>query len=1140
MTDPRRRSAVEALGILKDFQRRTVDYVFNRLWMDDDPAHRFLVADEVGLGKTLVARGIVARTLEHLWDRVGRIDIVYICSNQSIARQNVRRLSVEGLPHAVLPSRLTLLPAHVRNLNAHKVNFISLTPSTSLNTTRANRGGVIEERLVLWQMLKRLSHPRGRSAKAWTRPSKLPETTDHQPIRKLPRIAPALKRHGLYRLLQCGVGDKSYRAHIRWNLPTVDDGLTDAFLARLLEDGKLYRRLVGFCEALARGEWCDQYWMVGQLRGMLAGVCIRALEPDLIILDEFQRFRSLLDSESPAAHLTRQLLDFRYDRNTPEAGLRTRVLLLSATPYKMLTLYGEDGEDHYADFLRTCRFLCEGDEEIMRGLRAAIRRYRLGLLDGAAGNVEMEEARRDLEGRLLRHMVRTERVRATADSDAMLRGHSSEPALRPEDLHQARTVYRVATSLNARDPIQYWKSAPFLLNVMRGYRLKERLRDRVVDPPPGLTEALRDGDASLLKRDTVERYAPIEPANPRLRQLLDETVGQGQWKWLWMPPALPYLEPGGPYAGTGQTTKALVFSSWNVVPDAIAALCSYEVSRLMLEGESGRADHPAYSELYRSRARLLDFPMGRDSGGEPRHGDDSARPDRPGAMNILPLFYPSPSLSEVGDPLSLAGERGVPVPPREALEAVMERLRRRFHDAGVVVRADAAGEVRVGQTDQRWYWVAPAMLDHVLHPGVRDWVNAEDGWPSATSGSAENWGFRRHVAEFGHAMAGRPDLGEPMGTPPEDLLEVLALVALAGPGVCAHRALRRIADMPPTSPALLAGASRIAHGLRGTFNMPECISLVRSLDDELKERTAKTPHPPRDHHTRYWELVLRYALAGNLQAVLDEYAHVLEESLGLMGHSVANRVDGISKEIVEGLSIRTSQVRIDDIRCAGPGTPIEMSPFNMRTRFALRFGDLHSERGESIQRADTVRKAFNSPFRPFVLATTSIGQEGLDFHTYCHAVYHWNLPRNPVDLEQREGRVHRYKGHAVRKNVAERYSLDAYRSTRNESADGNRDPWKVLFQRARDERPQGSSDLVPYWIFEHGDARVERRVPMLPFSSEVDQLRRLLGSLAVYRLAFGQPRQEDLVEYLRTVRHTDTDAADLNQFRISLRPPRVT
>ena len=43
---------------------------------------------------------------------------------------------------------------------------------------------------------------------------------------------------------------------------------------------------------------------------------------------------------------------------------------------------------------------------------------------------------------------------------------------------------------------------------------------------------------------------------------------------------------------------------------------------------------------------------------------------------------------------------------------------------------------------------------------------------------------------------------------------------------------------------------------------------------------------------------------------------------------------------------------------------------------------------------------------------------GLDFHPYCHAVVHWNLPTNPIDLEQREGRVNRFAGHAIRRNVA--------------------------------------------------------------------------------------------------------------------------
>ncbi|MEX9821133.1 helicase-related protein [Providencia vermicola] len=79
---------------------------------------------------------------------------------------------------------------------------------------------------------------------------------------------------------------------------------------------------------------------------------------------------------------------------------------------------------------------------------------------------------------------------------------------------------------------------------------------------------------------------------------------------------------------------------------------------------------------------------------------------------------------------------------------------------------------------------------------------------------------------------------------------------------------------------------------------------------------------------------------------------------------------------------------------------------------------MRDDTDQAVAHAESVKDAFNSPFHPFVLASTSIGQEGLDFHTWCHAVMHWNLPSNPVDLEQREGRVHRYKGHAVRKNCS--------------------------------------------------------------------------------------------------------------------------
>lgn len=69
---------------------------------------------------------------------------------------------------------------------------------------------------------------------------------------------------------------------------------------------------------------------------------MKALEPDLIILDEFQRFKHLMDreegedeSELSARELAEEL--FTYADENSEA----RVLLLSATPYKMYTTADE-------------------------------------------------------------------------------------------------------------------------------------------------------------------------------------------------------------------------------------------------------------------------------------------------------------------------------------------------------------------------------------------------------------------------------------------------------------------------------------------------------------------------------------------------------------------------------------------------------------------------------------------------------------------------------------------------------------------------------------------------------------------------------------------------------------------------------
>ena len=80
---------------LKDFQRDTVDT--SSTSSTASQTKRFLVADEVGLGKTLVARGVIAKAIEHLQrEGIERIDVVYVCSNADIARQNINRLNVTG------------------------------------------------------------------------------------------------------------------------------------------------------------------------------------------------------------------------------------------------------------------------------------------------------------------------------------------------------------------------------------------------------------------------------------------------------------------------------------------------------------------------------------------------------------------------------------------------------------------------------------------------------------------------------------------------------------------------------------------------------------------------------------------------------------------------------------------------------------------------------------------------------------------------------------------------------------------------------------------------------------------------------------------------------------------------------------
>lgn len=1041
------------LGQLRDFQVRTARYAFSRLYDGVDPALRFLVADEVGLGKTFVARGVVALAIDHL-HRLGdeRHDIVYVCSNGAIARQNLNRLNPTDQRIDEPVDRFSMLPLSSHRRASRAINLVAVTPSTSLRY--GSHAGRFPERALAYTMLR---HHWERSMLSTSRARwlfwfdvengerRLLDTAKWNDQRLSTEVIEAFGRH-LARV------DADRAKHKQPSLREEFDGLTDALRYQRWFPTKLRH---------PRGRF------IAALREVLATVGVESLEPDLVIFDEFQRFKDLL---SPQTDSWASQLAHRLFTHVSEHGRPTRTLLLSATPYRMYTDEGDaEGDRHHADFVETVRFLL--DDEVQLGqLTTSLRDLRTALLRPGDDRIERARGAAATTGALLRRvMVRTERLASTTDRDGMLRPMlPDDVTVRPHDIDTYLAVGRVAEVLGHPDLLELWKSSPYLLNLMEDYDLKRRFHAAAAArggvAHASLAEALRNNEA-LLPWSEVDAYQALDPGNPRLRSLLVGLARHRAWDLAWLPPSQRYYEGGCAYDAPEARafTKRLIFSGWKVVPKALAVLASYEAERRLQGSGTVR-----YTTPYQQRtSRRLDF---RTNG---------RKADR---MTTFLLLWPSPSLAELGDPRTLAPGAG-PLPDGAS---VVRSVARRVDRA---LRPIVAAAGRTTREDERWYWAAPLLLDRALHGhAVEAWfgdTSTEDAWGV----DVDDRGFTAHTDAAWRAFTGRLD--EPLGTVPDDLADVLARVAIGGPAVCALRSLHAVTGLLATDPACLAGAARIAVGFRSLFNTPDVTALV----------DASSPTQTRG----YWRRVVDHCVDGHLQAVLDEYAHVLVEWLG----------HGTTDDRAKVAFAITNQVRAA-VTAVAPSYQVDLpvasrrrvtvNEARMRARFAAQFGDQRNEDGGQA-RAEQLTASFNSPFWPFVLATTSIGQEGLDFHLYCHAVVHWNLPHNPVDLEQREGRVHRYKGHAVRKNVAAAHGRAALGASR--------DPWARMFELAAGDRRPDDGDLVPYWVYQReGGASIERHTPVLPFSREAARLPALLRAVSLYRLALGQPRQSDLLASL--------------------------
>src|ERR1700740_2152531 len=102
---------------LREFQLAAVERIVGRL-TDASGSRRFLLADEVGLGKTLVAKGVIAELRRRV--AKGGFTSVYICSNSEIADQNRGKLCDEK--DSSVPGRLTLLALNSQQIARRREN----------------------------------------------------------------------------------------------------------------------------------------------------------------------------------------------------------------------------------------------------------------------------------------------------------------------------------------------------------------------------------------------------------------------------------------------------------------------------------------------------------------------------------------------------------------------------------------------------------------------------------------------------------------------------------------------------------------------------------------------------------------------------------------------------------------------------------------------------------------------------------------------------------------------------------------------------------------------------------------------------------------------------------------------------------
>lgn len=1054
--------------ILKDFQKETVnriEYLFR------SGQKRVLVADEVGLGKTLIARGAIIKTAIMKFEHGTELfKVVYVCSNQNIASQNIRKLKVYSGASIGNISETRLSMQHLNiveqeldeTVRKGYIQLIPLTPDTSFRMTSG--GGSVRERALMYSILIRIDFIRKYS-------NELEKLLIHGAF----KVWNWHKNHYMDRVSKCEIksGGKYPSEILR--------RILNYFSEEKELKNVLISHLISIRENTAK-KYSDGF-VINKLRVMFARISISMLNPDLVIMDEFQRFKYLIsaDEESETGILARRFLN----------NDNTYVLLLSATPYKLYSTLDEINEtlidEHYNEFFEVIKFLFNNEKKFFE-FRGIWSNYSIMLRELKEGNTAVINVKNQAEDAIYQGVCRTERI-LEADSADYTDDSSVKESLKISEydimsyLEAGKLLKNIGANFTL--PVDYVKSCPYLLSFMKNYKLKEKIEKYFSNHPEEIT--LARSKLLWLNESLIDKYEEFSKANARLECLLNHSFYNKSELYLWIPPSRPYYEFQGVYRDSEGFSKILVFSSWEMVPRMIATLVSYEAERRTIGRLSRQSKYVDRKNAHYFADASKRFPVPRlrfnVHNGEAR------------GMNLFSLLYPSRFLADLYNPIQCIN-KGM------TLKDIEKKLKNDIELAlGSLVKYQGTS----GRKDDRWYYLAPMLLDGSEF--VSEWLKAlknefdrdlDDS--DNDSDDKGNSGKMLHLKQLEEMYKDRENLL--LGEKPYDLIPTLINMAIASPAVCIYRASGGNVPM----------ATTLANIFLKRFNTTEATAIVDLAYGRYKDDLS------------HWKNVLRYCKDGNFQAMIDEYYHLISESVGFADKTDKDRV--IFETMADALQIHSVSYNVDTYKSFKARiNGKKKKNIRLRSHFAVGFTQGEGEDEKRLYRKESIRNAFNSPLRPFVLATTSIGQEGLDFHNYCRKIMHWNLPANPVDIEQREGRINRFKCLAIRQSIAEEYGKINFK----------KDVWKEMFgEAARHAKKEGKSDLVPFWCL-GGDYKykIERIVPMYPMSMDVLKYERLIKILSLYRITLGQARQEELLEYLF---NTFDDCSRLRELFMDLSP----